>query len=125
MLNKIIAKLRMLFECPVNIETQIEVFKGQLKKAAIVDCVKREFAECPNIKEADIIVEGADGTLLSKAKNYLGVNLVATKDFQMSYLLFISNEGKIIKVVAIITEGLEDVLLKLLEGNKYILRMIK
>ena len=101
----------------------IEVFKGQLEKAAIVDCSKKEFAENANLMESVLIVEGADEKVITKTKEKLSFDINTTDDFQLSYLVFFTNENKIFKIIGAVTEGLEENLVKLLKDNNYILRI--
>lgn len=103
----------------------LEVFKGKLEKAAIVDSSKKEFAENENLKESVFIVEGASEKVMTMAKGKLNFDVNISDDFKLSYLIFFTNENKIHKLIAIITEGLEDELAKLLEDNKFILRIQK
>lgn len=103
----------------------VEVFKGKLEKAAVVDSSKKEFAENENLKESVFVVEGASEKVLSMAKGKLTFDVNLSEDFHMSYLIFFTKENKIFKLVAVITEGFDDEFAKLLEDNKYILRIQK
>lgn len=101
----------------------VEIFKGKLEKAAIADSSKKEFAENENLKESVFIVDGASEKVMTLAKGKLNFEVNLTEDFKMSYLIFFTKENKIFKIVAIINEGLEEELSKLLEENKFVLRI--
>ena len=103
----------------------LEVFKGNLEKAAIVDSSKKEFAEIDDLKESVFIVDGASEKVMSIAKSKLNFDVNISDDFKLSYLIFFNTDNKIHKIIAIITEGLDDELAKLLEDNKFILRIQK
>ena len=103
----------------------VEVFKGNLEQDAIVDRVKKEFSENENLKEAAFVVEGADEKLMTKTKELLTFEINYSEDFKLSYLAFITKNNKVFKLVTIITEGLEENFEKLLENNKFILRITK
>ena len=101
----------------------LEVFKGQLEKAAIVDSSKKEFAENADLKESVFIAEGASEKVMNLAKDKLSFEVNISEDLKLSYLIFFTNDNKIHKLVAIITEGIEEELAKFLEENKFILRI--
>lgn len=103
----------------------VEVFKGNLEKDAVTDFIKKEFAENENLKESALIVDGADKGLMTKAKDLLTFEIKHSEDFKLSYLAFFTENGKISKLVIIITEGLEENFEKLLEEYKFILRIVK
>lgn len=110
----------------INKETTkvyVEVFKGKLEKAAILDSTKKEFAENTKLKESILLSTGASEKIISSAKEKLTFELNLSEDFQLSYLLFVTNENRISKMIAIITEGIEEDLHKLLENNQFILRI--
>ena len=101
----------------------VEVFKGKLEKAAIVDSSKKEFAENENLEEAVFIVEGAGEKIMTMVKDKLTFEANLADDFKMSYQVFFTKEKKILKIVAIINEGLDENLYKLMNENHYILRI--
>ena len=112
---------------PKKESTQIcvEVFKGHLEKDAKVDYTKKEFADNENLIESVFIVEGADENLMAIAKKHLSFAINVSDDFKLSYLVFITKNKKIFKLVTIISEGLEDIFEKLVSENKFILRITK
>lgn len=112
-----------LFSKTETTKVCIEVFKGQLEKAAIADCSKKEFAENANLMESVFIVEGADEKVITRTKERLPFDINITDDFQLSYLVLLTNDNKISKIICVVTEGLEENLAKLLKDNNYILRI--
>ena len=112
-----------LFSKTEATKVRLEIFKGQLEKAAIVDCSKKEFAENANLMESVLIVDGADEKVITRTKEKLSFDINITDDFKLSYLVLLTNENKISKIIGIVTEGLEEDLAKLLKDNNYILRI--
>ena len=109
----------------VTTKVCVEVFKGKLEKAAIVDSTKKEFSENDKLIESFFIVEGADEKLLAMAKDMLTFDVNLSEDFKLSYLGFVTTEKNIFKLVAIVTEGFEEELENLLAEKNYIIRIQK
>lgn len=112
-----------LFSKAATTKVCLEVFKGQLEKAAIVDSSKKEFAENDSLKESVLIADGADVKVLTKVKEELSVDISITEDFKLSYLVLYTNDNRLYKIIGIVSEGLDDELTKLMKDNNYILRI--
>ena len=103
----------------------VEVFKGKLEKTAVLDSVKKEFAENYELKEATLLTKGVDDALMVPMQKMLNLNVNISDEFDSSYLVYITNKGKVFKIVLIITEGLESGFQALMEEKKFVLRIVK
>lgn len=103
----------------------VEIFNGLLEKAAIVDNAKKEFAEVENLKEAAFITKGASEKVWAMAKDKLNFDLNISDEFCLSYVIFFNNDNKIVKIMVVVSGGIEEDFAKYLEDNNYILRIQK
>ena len=111
----------------VEIKFEVEAFKGALEIEALKEIAKKEFAAETNLTEVVLLGD------LKKAdpdfKNILDKNLMfsvkTSEDFVTSYVLCINNDDDLVKITALITEKVSEVLQKILDENKQIIRIKK
>ena len=67
----------------------IEILSGELGKTAVIDCIKKEFLENKDLKEAVLITTGADEGLIMRANKLLDLDIRISDEFKLSYLAHI------------------------------------
>lgn len=108
-----------------NIKTVVEVFKGTLTTNAVLEAVKKEFASDKSLLEGVLLgnLKKCDPKFASIISSSF-VDIVVSPDFAICYLILVNNKG-VVKIMAIVTESVEDKLQKMFDDHKQIVRIKK
>ena len=101
----------------------IEILSRELGKTAVIDCIKKEFLENKDLKEAVLITTGADEGLIMRANKLLDLDIRISDEFKLSYLAFITTNDHILKLIVIASKGLEGELENIMQQQKFIFRI--
>ncbi len=109
-----------------QIKFEVEAFKGELEKSTLVAQAKRFFDEDKKLIEVVALgdLEKADGDFRKILEEKIEFEIKA-KEFCTTYLITFKKGGIIGKIVAVITESVNEELVKLFDSKQQIVRFKK